>query len=373
MRKPKVTYASAGVDLNKGDDASRIMFEASKMTWPNRRELPGEVSLTFNSFAALRYVETSKFRGAMLGMNVDGVGTKIEVAERMRDHTTIAHDLFAMVCDDAARNGAEPLMVGNILDCSKVSTQVVAQLANGMVQAAKEARVVVVNGEIAELGARVAGFGDTPYNWGAGAVWIARPGRLIAGSQIRRGDTIVSVLEDCFRSNGISLVRKVLREAYGDNWHAQRVGKCEIGRAVLQPSRIYTRLMVALSGGYSGKPTACVHGFVHVTGGGMPGKLSRLLAPTKLGALIDDSFAPCEAMLHCQSLGKIPDEEAYRAWNMGNGLLIVTPDPDNVTRVAAKHGFQAQVAGRIDGSKRIRIRNKGFHAAANEWLTYPCS
>src|ERR1051325_3946941 len=160
MGSEPLTYKAAGVDLDAGDACSRLMFEASRQTWSEPPDGLRHVRIESSDFGALRHVALPlSGSGLVMGLNSDGVGTKIELAERLNDHRTIAFDLFAMVCDDAAINGAEPLLVASVLDFSRLSTDVVAQLAHGLVNAAKVARVCVINGETAELGARVSGFG----------------------------------------------------------------------------------------------------------------------------------------------------------------------------------------------------------------------
>jgi phosphoribosylformylglycinamidine cyclo-ligase len=128
--------------------------------------------------------------------------------------------------------------------------------------------------------------------------------------------------------------------------------------------------MVALTGGYQGLPKAPVHGLVHVTGGGIPGKLRRILSSVKLGATLHDIFPPCELMLHCQSLSGVSDMEAFRTWNMGNGLLIVTPDPEKVLEVADREGFEARTAGQVTQDPTIKIRKSTATASEDEWLTF---
>jgi len=368
-RGPK-SYKDAGVDIHAGDSASRLMFEASKRTWRNREASFGQVRLTHESFSSLRFLSTEQFPGAVFGMNFDGVGTKIEIAERVGDHTTIAYDLFAMVCDDAARTGGEPVAVGSILDFNRVSISVVTQLAHGMVEAARIACVAVINGEIAELGARVSGYGEAAYNWGAAAIWFGRHDRLLTGQEITPGDGIVALRERGLRSNGISLVRAVLATAYGEGWHEEQFGESTLGLAALAPSAIYTPALTRLNGGLSATPAARVHGVAHVTGGGIPGKLGRLLAETGCGATLDQLFPPCELMSHCQSLSRITDEEAYKAWNMGNGLLIITPDVERVVSEVAASGYDAQVAGKVDAEPGIRIRNMAAGAGQTPWLSF---
>ncbi|MFH1299348.1 MAG: AIR synthase related protein, partial [Patescibacteria group bacterium] len=154
------TYADAGVDIELGDDASRVMFEAAKATFLNRAGLVGEVIMPKDDFSGVRAIDVGALpEGTVMNMGFDGVGTKVEIAERMGRHDTMAYDLFAMVCDDAVVYGGEPVLIGSILDVNSLSLDAVKGLAKGYIEAAKAARVAVVNGEIAELGSRVSGFG----------------------------------------------------------------------------------------------------------------------------------------------------------------------------------------------------------------------
>ena len=224
-------------------------------------------------------------------MNFDGIGTKIEIAERIGKHSTLAFDLFAMVCDDAARDGGEPVLVGSILDFSKLSVDVVRQLAEGMIEAAKIARVAVVNGDTAELGSRVGGFSENAYNWGAAVVWLAHKERIITGFEIEPGQAVVAVKENGFRSNGLSLVRRVLMEQYGPNWHEYNLDDINLGESVWK-DLCYSPLITSFTGGYSGEPVAKVTGIVHITGGGVPGKLARALLASHNGARLQSLFVP---------------------------------------------------------------------------------
>lgn len=365
------TYKDAGVDLITGDDASAIMFQASKLTWPNRQGRIGEIGMDARSFSDLRFMKVTA-DGIVLGMNFDGVGTKIEIAERLGVHNSIAFDLFAMVCDDAAIRGAEPIVVGSILDCNAISLSIIRELAHGMVDAAAVSRVAVINGEVAELGGRVQGYGNYSYNWGAAVVWAALPERLITGKGVRSGDSVIAVRESGVRSNGLSLLRKVFTGAFGASWHSVSRNGRTLGEEVLAPSIIYTPLIVALTGGCAGEPSAEVSAMAHITGGGIPGKLKRALQASTKGARLDNLFAPPDVLLHCQELGSIADWEAYRTWNMGQGLLIVSHDADQILAVSAKLGFEATIAGCIQESSSIEILSRGWQGVtAEQWLSFP--
>src|SRR3989338_4528423 len=189
------TYADSGVNIELGDDVSKILYSAAKQTWDNRKGKLGELIVPFDDFSGVRAIDVSNLpSGTLMNIGFDGVGTKMELAERVNNHRTIAYDLFAMVCDDAVVRGAEPVLIGSILDVNSLGKggithiEPVKQLAEGYIEAAKAANVAIVNGEVAELGSRVAGFGSFNYNWGAAVVWFAKKDRMFTGKEIKEGD-----------------------------------------------------------------------------------------------------------------------------------------------------------------------------------------
>ena len=375
--KKKITYKESGVDIDLGDECSKIMYEAARKTWINRKNLIGEVAIPFDDFSGLRYVNMSGLKDVGLNINLDGVGTKIEIAERLSTrtqsfshHQGIAYDLFAMICDDAVVRGAEPVLVGSILDVNKLNVDLTANLAEGMIGAAKEARVAVVNGEIAELGDRISGYGEYNYNWGAVVVWMANTKRLMTGDDIRPGDTIVSLREYGFRSNGLSLFRNIMTESYGDNWHEEDFRGENMAKIAARSSKIYSGFIIDVIGGYGSEPKAEVKAIAHITGGGIPGKLGRVLKPSGCGADISKSFEPPDLMLHCQELGHVDDEEAYRTWNMGNGMMMITDQPEKIIEIAKGHSIQAKIAGEVAHRPGIRIKSKGVYSEKNRELDF---
>ncbi len=371
------TYSDAGVDVALGDSASAIFYDAARLTWQNRKGKLGDVVVPFDDFSGARFIRIGGLpQGTIMNIGFDGVGTKVEIAERMLAHESVAFDLFAMVCDDAVVRGAEPVLIGSIFDVSslkdasgKDNVRFVMQLAKGYVEAAEKASVAVVNGEVAELGGRIQGYGKgIHYNWGAGLVWFAHEKRLFTGKEIKEGDYLVALREQGFRSNGLSLTRKIFQDVYGDNWHLHKYNEHLIGDLALTPSIIYCKAVIDMFGGYDldRSPKANIHGVAHITGGGIPGKLRRALKPSGLGASITEPFGPCSLMLHAQELGNVSDEEAYRTWNMGQGMIIITPEPDEVIRVAREHAIESQVIGRISKEKSIRIASKGHFSYGKE-------
>lgn len=357
-----IDYKSAGVNIELGDQASKILYDAAKKTFENRNDNIGEVVVPFDDFSGVRVIDVSNLpQGSVMCMGFDGVGTKIELAQRMNNHKTIAYDLFAMVCDDAIIRGGEPVLIGSVLDVNKItSAEVISELAQGYVAAAKDANVAVINGELAELGNAVGGYGEFKYNWCSGLIWFANKSKLFTGKEIKVGDSIVALQEKGFRSNGLSLVRKIFNDKLGEDWHNVEFEGSKLGNHVLEPSKIYSKAVVSMHGGFKTQGNVELHGVCHVTGGGIPGKLGRVLKPSGYGAELDDLFEPCNAMKYCQELGGVEDEEVYKTWNMGQGLLIITPEPDKVIEEAKKFGILAKNAGRVIEEKNIIIHSKGI-------------
>jgi len=367
-------YAKAGVDVNIESKAAKIFYEASKKSWQNRTDNVGEIISPFDDFSGVRVVDVSKLpEGSFMCMGFDGVGTKAEIAQRMNKHDTLAFDLLAMVCDDAILRGGEPVLVGSTLDVNSLGTDesklpIIKQLADGYVNAAKEANVAIINGELAQLGDAVGGYGDFVYNWGASLIWFARKDKLFTGKEIELGDSIVVFQEKGFRSNGFSLVRKVFKENLGDKWHTIFYKNEKLGNLVLEPSKIYSKAFVHMHGGFQTKGSCEIHGVSHITGGGILEKIGRVLRPTPYGAQLTNLFDPCDVMLYCQELGNVEDEEAYKTWNMGQGLAVITPEPEKVIEETNKFGINAKIAGKIIKGKQIKITSKGFFKKGKELI-----
>ncbi len=360
-------YKKSGVNIKLGDDASKVLYQAAKQTFKNRKGDIGELIVPFDDFSGLRVVDISNLpKDSVMSMGFDGVGTKVEIAQRMNNYRTIAFDLFAMVCDDAVVRGGEPILIGTVLDVNSLSKdkksniEAIKQLAEGYIKAAKAANVAIINGEIAELGNLVGGYGKFKYNWSAGLIWFAKKNKIFTGREIKLDDSVVVFEEKGFRSNGLSLVRKIFKKNFGDNWHNKKYRGKKLGNLVLTPSKIYSQAMVNIHGGFQTKGTCKIHGVTHITGGGLPEKLSRILKPCGYGAKLDNLFEPCKVMQYCQKLGKIKDREAYKTWNMGQGMAIITPEPEKVVKQAKKIGILAKIAGEIVKDKKIIITSQGI-------------
>ena len=346
------TYRDAGVDLDLSDLCSKIMYEASLQTFDNRDCRFGEPVIESGGFAGPIYIP--ELDDAYLLKNSDGVGTKVEIAEMMNNHTTMAFDLLAMICDDAAAMGAETFAITDTLNVSDLNLETIIQLAQGLVVAAHRARVAVVGGEIAVLGDRING----QYVWDADGNAILERRKIINKDLIEPGDKIYALLEQGFRSNGFSLIRRILSESLGPDWIDKPYhDELTWGEVAITPSIIYTPIIVDAMGAY-GEDISCeIKGIAHVTGGGIPGNLNRAL-PKGLGAVLD--VEPIPPMLKLQEMGNVQDDEAYRAWNMGAGMILICND-EKIIEIAESHDVDAVEVGEVTAKAEIVIKNNGFY------------
>jgi phosphoribosylformylglycinamidine cyclo-ligase len=349
-------------DLDRKDAASRIAAEHAERTQLRRAGRPGACD------AALRahFAQISQFGAERIATTTDGVGTKVELAERTRIYTTIAYDLVAMVVDDLAAAGADAVALTNVLDVDCIDVETVAALMRGLEAAAIAADVAVTGGEIAELGARIGGYGEgMHFNWCATAIGHY-PGErpALTGKQLQPGQAIVGFSNVGFRSNGLTRVRHILEQQYGPEWHDAAAHGSTWGQVALAASTIYAPTVTALF-----EKQIPVFGAAHITGGGIPNKLGRMLRGARLGAHLETPLAPCPAMLELQQLGKVSDIEAYSAWNMGQGFAVVTDDAHvaHVVGVAAERSIYAARIGIVTAAPEIRIQSRGSEGREIVW------
>ena len=262
-----------------------------------------------------------RISGARLAITSDGIGTKIEVAERVGRFDTLGTDLLAMVVDDLVAVGAEPLAVSNIIDADRLDAETIDAMMRGLADAARACGVAVTGGEIACLGSRVGGYGSGSHvNWCATALGVIPDGRdPISGRAIEAGDAVVALRNVGLRSNGLTLARSILDRAFGPLWHLERAVEGRWGDLLLSPSVVYARGVVEVL-----RSGADVHGIAHITGGGIPSNLGRIVAGRGLGATLDTLYAPDSLAHRARARRRRPAGRRVRAvehgqWNAARG------------------------------------------------------
>lgn len=342
------TYKQSGVDIAEGDRCSAMAYAAAKKTFDARKGMFGKPVIMEGGFSG-----ALDFGDFYLIQNCDGVGSKIAVADAMKKYDTLGYDLLAMVIDDAVCVGAETVSITNTVDTNKVSSKAIEPMMKGLLKACREQKVVIPGGEIAELPDLMKG-----NSWNSTAVGIVEKKKFITGKNVKPGDKIIALQSKGFRSNGFSLVRHILKKKFGVNWHKKSYsGKKSWGDAVLTPSRIYSAALLGVLGRYGKKRMVNVKALAHVTGGGIPGNLRRVLG--SYGARLDHLMKPHQMMLDLQELGDVNDREAYRAWNMGIGMLIITNDVAAIENAMKKEKIPMQVIGEVTKESGIQMVSRG--------------
>ena len=330
-------YREAGVDIEAGDRASAAAFAHARATFPFREGRVGAALRLDGVFTGL--VDVGPF---YLAMNSDGVGSKSLVARAVGDLSTLGHDLVAMVADDCVCAGAEPVALVNTLDTRHVSVGEVEALMTGLEEACRLAHVSCVGGEIAELPDQMIDF-----SWGAALTGLLARDRVLGPHRVEAGMAVVGLLTDNFRSNGYTLLRRVLERRFGPGWvEAPFADGRTWGRVALAPSFIFTPLMLALTGGLNGAPRASVAAAAHITGGGLDHNTHRVI-PSHLRVrwgMLPPAPAPMRWLV---DEGLVTEDEARRVWNMGIGMTVITSDPDAVERAAVEHGVTTARLGEV--------------------------
>ena len=343
-------YKKAGVDIQAGDKASRIAFNYAKSTFSTRKGMIGEPVIDEGSFAGL--INMGDF---YIVQSDDGIGTKMEIAERIGKFDTLGYDLLAMVADDVVCLGAETISVTNTLDTNKVDAVIISDLMKGLAKACNKQKVVIPGGEIAEVGKAVNG-----NVWNATAVGVLEKEKVITGEDIKPGDKIIALKENGFRSNGFSLIRFIIEQKFGYDGYSKPspFGK-SWGDTLLEPSGIYSGALLEILGRFGMKRKVNIKGIAHITGGGIPGNFKRILKQTDSGAYFDNLFEPSDMVKDIQKMGEITEEEAYKTWNMGNGMMLVVA-PEDVEKTLNLLSIEAQIVGEIIKENNIILNSKGL-------------
>ncbi|MCE5312129.1 MAG: phosphoribosylformylglycinamidine cyclo-ligase [Nitrospiraceae bacterium] len=331
----RMTYKSAGVDIDAGDELVRRIGPMAKKTFRP------EVLTDLGSFGALFNLDKSRYNDPVLVSGTDGVGTKLKIAFMTGVHDTVGIDLVAMCVNDILTLGAEPLFFLDYFATGRLELNVAESVIKGISDGCKEAGCALIGGETAEM----PGFyPDGEYDLAGFAVGAVDRAEIVNGSGISAGDAVIGMPSSGLHSNGYSLARKVLIEKAGMSidQHVPEFGMT-LGQQLLAPTKIYVSACNAL------KKTAKIKGMAHITGGGVTGNLPRIFqsgisAEIKLGA-----WPVPQVFSMIQKLGNVPADEMYKTFNMGIGYIIVVEEKESDAAISALNsaGMDAYRIGTI--------------------------
>ncbi|MEU4788280.1 phosphoribosylformylglycinamidine cyclo-ligase [Micromonospora tulbaghiae] len=346
QRKRSVSYADAGVSIEAGDRAVELL--KSKVKETRRPEVMGDLG----GFAGLFRLDTKKYKNPILASSTDGVGTKLVIAQQLDIHDTVGIDLVAMVVDDLVACGAEPLFLLDYIATGEVVPDKVAEIGAGIADGCRYAGCALLGGETAE---HPGVLRPDEYDISATGVGVVEESEILSPERVEVGDVVIAMRSSGLHSNGYSLVRHVLLGAGRmrldvviDDFGRQRT----LGEELLTPTKIYAQDCLKLIA------EAEVRALAHVTGGGIPGNLVRVLPETVDAVVNRSTWKPQPIFDLIQSKGRIEDPEMEATFNMGVGMfaIVSAEDADRALATLTGRGVEAWQAGEIiEGSGNVQM------------------
>jgi phosphoribosylformylglycinamidine cyclo-ligase len=333
--RPKMTtYKQAGVDIAAGE---ALVGRIKPLTEATHR--PGVMG-GIGGFGALFDLKAAGFTDPVLVSSTDGVGTKLLIAIETGLHDNVGIDLVAMCVNDLVVAGAEPLFFLDYFASGKLAVADAARVVAGIAEGCRQCGCALVGGETAEMpGMYAAGH----YDLAGFAVGAAERGALLP-SNVSAGDVLLGLASSGVHSNGFSLVRRVVADS-GLAWDAAApfLAGTRLAEALMMPTRLYVKQLLALH------RAGLVHAAAHITGGGLPGNLPRVL-PAGFDAVIDGRWTLPPVFRWLAETGRIPPAEMLDVFNCGIGMVLVVPDADAAVGALASLGETAIPLGRIVAS-----------------------
>jgi len=328
-------YRQSGVDIDAGNETVRRIKGFAKSTFT-----PGVLS-AIGSFGGLFRLGTD-YRDPVLVSSADGVGTKLKLAFLSGRHGTVGQDLVNHCVNDILVQGAVPLFFLDYLATGKLSPDVAAQVIEGVSIACRENGCALIGGETAEM----PGFYHAgEYDMAGFIVGVVERDRLITGERLRPGDALIGLRSSGLHTNGYSLARAIVFDHLGLDVNAEvaELG-CTVADELLRVHRSYLPLMRPLL------DAGLVKGLAHITGGGITENLPRILPPGVAARIDTSAWTPNAVFRFLQRAGSVPEDDCYRSFNMGIGMIVgcAADDADRVLAMLQGAGeTRAAVIGTI--------------------------
>ncbi len=334
--KKPMTYKDAGVDIDAGNKFVDLIKPLVKAT--SRPEVLTDIG----GFGGLFSLQSGKYKKPTLVSGTDGVGTKLKLAFQLNKHDTVGIDLVAMCVNDIIVQGAEPLFFLDYLATGKLAPESSVDIVKGISEGCQMAGCALLGGETAEM----PGFyAEGEYDMAGFTVGVVDYDDLIDGNSIRVGDKIIGIGSSGLHSNGFSLARKVFFDAMGLDLDDELDGLSRpIGLELLTPTRIYVKPLLNLLRDFN------VRGMAHITGGGLLENIPRVLPKQTKARIQKDSWEKPAVFEHLRRGGNIEENEMYRTFNYGIGMVVIVPEKEADDVLMRLKGLQetAYLIGEID-------------------------
>ena len=305
--KNKISYKNSGVDIKKGDALINLIKPFAKKT--SRPEIMEGIG----GFSAITSIP-KRYNDPLIVSATDGVGTKIEIAELMKNHSTIGEDLVAMCVNDLITCGAEPLFFLDYLVTEKINLLKAKEIIKGIAKGCEIANCSLIGGETAE---HPNTFPKEKYDLAGFSVGVVEKKNILRKNKLKNGDLLISLKSSGLHSNGFSLIRELIKRKKLNL--KTKMGSKNLGEILLHPTKIYVKEILELQKNINLKAIA------HITGGGLIGNLKRII-PEKIEInLFKNSLFNFNKKLFLliQEASNLSDEEMLNTFNCGNGMVIV--------------------------------------------------
>ena len=339
-----LSYKDAGVDIEKAD---RFV-----------QQIKGFVKETFNKnvitpiggFAGAYLLEIAKYREPVITSSTDGVGTKLKIAQSVDKHDTIGIDLVAMCVNDLITTTSKPLFFLDYFATGKLEPYVAVDVVKGIAEGCKQAECALIGGETAEMPGM---YREGEYDLAGFAVGVVEKEKMLDGSKTQKGDVLIGLASSGIHSNGYSLVRKLLEvKGYPLDQYIEEFGK-KIWEELLTPTKIYVKPVMKLI-----EENIDIHAIAHITGGGIPGNLIRVLNKNVKAVIEEGSWEVLPVFRWIQKEGNIEKSEMYRTFNMGIGLILAVPEKEKekAIKTLEASGEKVYLIGHLEeGEKSVNI------------------
>ena len=327
------TYGLAGVNIDEGDRLVRRIKKPVAST-----HTPAVLN-GIGAFGALYDARFKQYKSPVLVSSVDGVGTKLLIAQQMDRHDTVGQDLVNHCVNDILVCGAQPLFFLDYFATGKLNVDVAESVISGFVKACRENHCSLVGGETAEMPGL---YDANEYDLAGTIVGVVERKRIITGERVRKGNILIGLPSSGLHTNGYSLARRVLLRKFNVRKYVDELG-ARLGDVLLSIHRSYLSIVRAVLNRFD------VNGLSHVTGGGIVGNTMRVI-PKGLALRVDWASWERPAIFRLiQEIGRVPESDMRRTFNLGIGLVMIVPErqAEDILRFLRRNGEDAVLMGEV--------------------------
>jgi phosphoribosylformylglycinamidine cyclo-ligase len=341
-----ISYEQSGVNIDANDEMVEKIYGYVSSTFGPR--VMGS-KWAFAGMFRLDYDERlfkKNYKSPVLVACTDGVGSKVQLASKIKKFDTVGIDLVAMNVNDMLVHGAEPLFFLDYLAVHKLEPETIAEMVKGVAAGCRLADCALIGGETAEMPDT---YRENDFDMAGFAVGVVERKKIVTGKNVRKGDYILGLASSGLHSNGYALVRNICFKRAGLKMTdtLDELDGAVLGEVLMEPTRIYVRPIVKLLSHYKVKKV--VHAMAHITGGGLPGNVPRVLPKTCDAVIKKESWPRQKIFTFLQAKGPVEEAEMYNVFNMGVGFVLIVAEDfaDSIAEKLTRYGEKVYNIGRI--------------------------